>query len=857
MAELNARANDESRQVNVAGSNFGPIYFSRQRQVKPNQLPADLRDFSGRSAEIERLALAMAARGRGPAVVNLFGKPGVGKSALAVRVCHNLQDTFEDGSLYADMSDYDPHTSNLSGQVLENFVQALDSKKRSIPLAFNALGAYYRSLLHDKRCIILLDNAQRAEDILPLLAGSDATAILITSRRPLAAIPGVRLEGLSLIDVDTATLLLAEISGRTWDSPDQMILAEVVVNMCGLLPLAIRIAGALMKGRAHWTLQRLVDELANEQTRLERLREADLDVRSSFLISYRGLSTTEAEGFRYLGSLETAEFDAGALAALLDSPPLAAERILDSLADAQLIEAGPSGYRFHDLLRLFARDCLVSEEDPLDVALSAMRMQTYGTNAFVEGYTRAFGPREAVFIASWDIQLRMPLSQMVRRTLRKVGSHDLSGHSLTMTELMDREKPVLLLGGPGSGKSIFATQLRHEFAVRAGGDPARSVVCVVVTLRQLSSTQIPINDYLLESVRTQSMLEVTTATISDLLNQGRMFVAFDGLDELTRSDQEQTLGAIEGWLEAYPLARCVVTSRPVGLASGLTTSTFDVYEMADLSTSDFSTFGARVLATHFGLEKDLDAEATELAVHFQKSGVGNSPLLFSLALEIFMRQHYIATETVEIYEKYVGLLTDRWDRQRGLGAELGAEYDLRDILRNLALAVFNSEHRGSLTQEQVLTIVTQTLGGRGFEIPDAERTAEHILGDLRSRGSVFVETSHESPNSPTYGFTQRAILEYLVADAVSRQASSVQLLADQLTAMVERGGSLNVLRFSLQLFERRYEHYRVLGEELMTRLTSANILATSERLEAVSIVEGFLRETDPPAIYADSSEESL
>lgn len=742
MADLEASARDDARQVNIGGANYGSIYVSDSPTLKPNQLPPDLRDFSGRNVDIDRLSTALSQPGRGPAIVNLFGKPGVGKSALAIRVCHNMLDLFVDGSLYADMSAPDAAVdTSLGRQVLESFVYALDPKSNSLPLAFNALSSHYRSLLYDKRCVLLLDNAQRAEDVEPLLAGSGLTAILVTSRRPLAGIPGVQLEPVSLMDPETAKNLFSEVSGRKVDQIQVDPLADVVINLCGQLPLAIRIAAALLKRRAHWTLQRLVDELANEQTRLERLREAELDVRSSFMISYRGLSAMEATAFRYLGVAETTELEVDHLSALMGISQLEADRLLEGLADAQLVEATHNGYRFHDLLRLFSRDCLATEERRDQVARLQARSETIRADAFISVYSTRFGDIDSLYVAGWSQSLLADPAAMIRRTLSRAFEGDESIESLTTSDLLKGCRFSIVLGGPGSGKSTLARQIRNECAVDYLRGSTESPAVVVLSLRQLSSTKRPLSLQIVESIRSEAV-DVSERTISHLLLDGRLIVIFDGLDEIQPAEQSQTLFTISAWMRDFPTARCVVTSRSIQLAD--CPPECEVFEITNPSTEDLSDYAGRIIAQFTQSAPTVDIE-NELVRSFQAMGTGNNPLLFSLAVEQFIRAGAIARDSAQLASRYFELFVRRWDRDRGIVDLLGAQPYIMIILRGLAIASFNRIDM-QLTREDAWHEITGTLARCGLSKPDAERGASQALELLESPGFRAPCEPRGSPN---------------------------------------------------------------------------------------------------------------
>src|SRR5690606_13252545 len=154
---------------------------------------------------------------------------------------------------------------------------------------------------------------------------------------------------------------------------------HAIVRLCGRLPLAIRIAGSRLAARPHWRARDLVERLKDERSRLDELTQGDLEVRASFAVAYEELDPPLRRAFRRLGLLDAPTFPAWPAAALLDCPLEEAERLVEHLADARLLEvagrdaAGQVRYRFHDLLRLFARERADAEDSPDERHASVIR----------------------------------------------------------------------------------------------------------------------------------------------------------------------------------------------------------------------------------------------------------------------------------------------------------------------------------------------------------------------------------------------------------------------------------------------------------------------------------------------------
>ncbi|MQA14516.1 MAG: tetratricopeptide repeat protein [Pseudonocardiaceae bacterium] len=354
----------------------------------PAQLPADVGDFTGREAALARVRDHLTVgTDRAVQVLAVAGKAGVGKTTLAVHAAHRLRDDFPDGQLYVNLRGVEDQPLDPSG-VLARFLRALGSDGTALPDDTEERAAMYRSRLAGRRMLIVLDNAAGEAQLRPLLPGTPGCAVLITSRARLAGLDSAVQVDLDILDDDHAVELLGRAAGpqRVATEPHA---ARQIVRLCGGLPLAVRVAGARLGARPHWPLSRLATDLADEHRRLDELRLGDLEVRASLALSYESLADAARRAFRRLGLLDAHDFPAWVTAALLDVDQAQAERLVDALVDAQLLDvagrdgAGQLRYRFHDLLRAYAREVATAEEADAD-RLAALERAFGGWLALAE-----------------------------------------------------------------------------------------------------------------------------------------------------------------------------------------------------------------------------------------------------------------------------------------------------------------------------------------------------------------------------------------------------------------------------------------------------------------------------------------
>jgi len=333
-------------------------------EVVPHQLVPDVDTFTGRAAELAELDRRLdAAAGADPAQVisALAGTGGVGKSALAAHWAHRVAAAFPDGQLWVNLRGFDPDQPLSPDAALAALLHALGVADAEIPTDVEERAARYRSLVADRRLLVVLDNARDTEQVRLLLPGTPSCFVIVTSRDSLVGLVArhgahrIDLDGLPEPDaIDLVDRLVGERAGR------EPAAARRLIRRCGRLPLALRIAAELAVRRPAIPLAGLADELADEH-RLLDLLDAGGDPRTSMRAvlswSYRHCGTAEARVFRLLGLHPGLDVDAAAVAALADVECNEAARLLDVLAAAHLVsQPRPGRYAQHDVLRSWAAE---------------------------------------------------------------------------------------------------------------------------------------------------------------------------------------------------------------------------------------------------------------------------------------------------------------------------------------------------------------------------------------------------------------------------------------------------------------------------------------------------------------------
>jgi DNA-binding SARP family transcriptional activator/tetratricopeptide (TPR) repeat protein len=472
----------------------------------PRELPPDVPVFVGRAAELRALG-AMTGREPGvcgPTVGVITGGPGVGKSGLAVHWARAVAGCYPDGQLFADMDGFVMDRGPASAaEVLGRFLRSLGVAADAIPDEPAERAALYRSLVADRRVLIVLENVHCLLQVKPLLAAGPHASVLITSRNALPdviALPPVARMRLGPLSTPEGLELLRRIVGRERIEADPDG-AALLVEHCDRLPLALRIVGARLASKLHWTVRHVIERLADEQGALDELSLGESSLRAGFGVSYRHLGGEAACLLRRLSSLDVPDFQAWVGAALADCTVNRAAALIEQLADAQLVDVSGAGidggirYKLHHLVRLCAREQIAEAERPELADAVDRALRSYLALA-EQAHRREFGGDYTVLhsrverpkmepalvdrlIAApldWLEAERMPLLAVIKQAAH-VGAEDVAWDlTMSMVSLFEtrnyiddwsRSCEISLAAATASGNAVAQAAMLHDLGAIA------------------------------------------------------------------------------------------------------------------------------------------------------------------------------------------------------------------------------------------------------------------------------------------------------------------------------------------------------------------------------------------------------
>jgi DNA-binding SARP family transcriptional activator/tetratricopeptide (TPR) repeat protein len=349
--------------------------------AQPRMLPPDVAHLVGRDTELDVLdkVLSGAPRANLAAVV---GPAGVGKTSLAIRWAHRIAERFPDGQLFLDLRGNDPDSPMDTAQALTQCLRVLGTPGKLVPVTLEEQVALFRSLLANRKVLVVLDNVASAEQCRPLLPSAPGCLAVVTSRsdlRGLAVVNDATMVRLDVLEAREARTLLGDLldSGDHTDTDPGAL--DELARLCGYLPLALRIAAANLVGGQHATVADYVTALRDGDRMTELAIEGDpaLAVRTTFDLSYRALDDETRRMFRLLGAAPVLDFTVPSVAAACGVPPAGARGLLDRLVATSLVAQRGNRYQFHDLIRVFATAQADAEDSAAARHAAGIRMLSH------------------------------------------------------------------------------------------------------------------------------------------------------------------------------------------------------------------------------------------------------------------------------------------------------------------------------------------------------------------------------------------------------------------------------------------------------------------------------------------------
>lgn len=389
----------------------GPVQAGQWQAVVPMGIPADTGYYVGREAELAELdAILPPAEGGGvsrPRIAVITGMAGVGKSALAVHWAHRVRDRFPDGMLYVNLRGVDTERSPVTpAEAVRSLLAGLGIPPERIPPDVDGLVAFFRSLVHDRRILLLLDDANNPDQVRPLLPGGPASTVLITSRNrltPLVALDGAGIVQLEPLGVAEAREYLIRRLGHDRVEAESHA-ADILIERCARLPLALAIVAAQAAAIPDYQLSELAAELSSDQSLLDALSiddDADASMRSVLATSYRALRSPAAQVFRLLGVHPGPDIGAAAAVALSGFAPAGTRRALAELVRHNLLdEFLPGRYRLHSLLRAYAVERGTQEETDAGRSEAMDRVADYYLRTGITAALQLNPHRESIAVES-------------------------------------------------------------------------------------------------------------------------------------------------------------------------------------------------------------------------------------------------------------------------------------------------------------------------------------------------------------------------------------------------------------------------------------------------------------------------
>jgi len=654
------------------------------------------------------------------------------------------------------------------------------------------LRARYQSALSVLRCLVLIDNAQNEQQVRPLIPSSPQAVVLVTSRTPLATLDAVRLHRVQTLDKPDAIDLLTAVTGP--QAPGAADALDRIAVACGGLPLALRIVGATAKKRSYLSLHHLADQLDQERHRLQLLKQGDLDVRSSFSLSYQALPSTERAAFRMTSLSPTADFLASDIAQLLGQPEAIATTALQQLADAQLVETADGiTFRCHDLLALFAAELGESEDGTEARAVARQRLIQVLADRFTEEYSAAWQGKHwqyAAWLEDWAYSLysAQPDKLYVNQRLRLAGA---SAHNLTWEQAIAQTPRMLVFGDPGSGKTTLGQRICYEI-----GAKHRSFfeLAFFVPLR-LHSGQDSLDALIVTWVKYNTGLRLSAPVLSAVLDQRKVVIIFDSIDELPQATRLQCLPAIVSFCASHPETAVIVTSRGDRRLQESSIEGFTQYSLCDFSDGEARGFAMSCLDLHSADRARQKEFRNQLRTPMTKWM--HNPLLLTWMVATYQRNGHVPREEIELQHQIYSITLGSRDIYRHIRRSALTPQQISEGACFLAHWLKSSADRvAGVTENQLIDVLMTA-----FTYDASE--ARELITLISDQLGLIYQSGINPDGKPLLSIIQDSFGEYLAARWTATHSASTDEFVTDVIALVSIGRFDAGWRYAISLRAQR------------------------------------------------------
>jgi hypothetical protein len=746
-----------------------PYGFSTMYRVAVSasvrELPLAPQDFSGRTEEIQRLTEWLTAD-RGPRLVNIYGIPGSGKTALALRVAQDIGAEYPDCQLHFNLRSSDQSPVSIDTLLGQKLVQ-LGVPISEMPTGLEARAEAYRSRIAERRPLIVVDNVVSEDQVRLLLPGYGDAAVIVTSW---TLIPGLGSSALRLqpLTDQEAVAMLGTVSNRSVTDEDRDTVLHVA-HLLGNLPLALRIAGGLMRTRELWTWAKLADRLRAESATTDSrpLVIGSPEVQASFGLAYQELKPDTARGYRLLGLAPSARMSKELAQALISNDPDEADDVFDDLIAHQLLQAeSESTFRMHDLLWLRARSLVTDEPDPKTRQAAIGRLTAWSLNQLRTRYLDQLMSSLRILppLPRSNEPLSLP-ETYVDSELVAADSEDRIPFGRLVSTFPAKGNRLVLMAPGGSGKTTMIGYLCLLAAARyrdhVKTDSERIPLVVLIRDIRPGVTGEDLESLIISTLRYRYGCELTREALQVALEEGQVFIVADGLDELIEPVLRQRVTrSINHFTRRYSGVPVLVTTRPFARVRdafpGFTAVTIEPWDKA--GSGQYIEKLAATRRASAGIESLLSwlADQNDL-------GVIGTPLGLQLLASSYWYRNRIPKTFTLLMEDLIEEVSERRDVVRGISEEPRSQIRISSEI--VAYAMQSSyDNRTAISRGDIERVL------RSAEVAAIADAARYMARALTSaRGGGFMRNIGIALDGEVlYAFPHTAYREHLAASHMAR-----------------------------------------------------------------------------------------